>query len=183
MCVRRFGPTLAALVAPVLLLSLAACTEDPIAPEPVTPSSPAESASPSTEASKDPLAVETPQEFLRRWVEALNRMTATGETSAFLELGHGCRSCARSADLMGGIYRRGGWVRTDGWTLVKVIKVDQTRGPAVRIEFLISSASSTFKKSRRAETQTLEGGRVRYELTLRSLAAGWRATGLSQVAQ
>ncbi|CUR55270.1 exported hypothetical protein [metagenome] len=184
MCVRRLGPTLAALVAPVLLLSLAACTDDPVAPGPVTPSSPAESASPSAEASKDPLADETPHEFLRRWVEVQNEMEVTGDTDAFLALSHNCEYCTTFARRLRQIYGDGGWVKTKGWRITSIRREGKLPHGEVSLDFFISSAPTSYAEDTSAKVQRLPGSRsIRYRIQMKPTSAGWVVTYLIQVAQ
>jgi len=182
MRVRRPGPTLAALV---LLLSLAACTGDPIAPGPLTPSpSPAGSATPSARASEDPLADETPQEFLRRWVEVQNRMQTTGDTARFLALSDGCADCEAIAQRLSAIYDKGGWVKTSGWTITSIQAPRRLSKTEIGMDFSVSSAPTEFVEAAGAAVQHLDGAsRVHMLIQAKRSGGRWKATLLTQVAQ
>ena len=156
-----------ALTSTVLLL-LAGCSDDP-EPEPKMPDPTPSSSGPSPTQSETPEA-ESPEEFIRRWSEALREMQATGETAAFRKLGPRCESCNATADRVEQIYDAGGAIEWDGWDIVRVSARDGSDTDFVVLE---NSAPTRFRESKGAPWQTLDGGRARHVVELERVDNSW----------
>ncbi|GAB4002135.1 hypothetical protein [Nocardioides ultimimeridianus] len=84
----------------VLLLLLVGCGGDP---QPRFSPSPTVSPPTTTAA-----AVETPQEFLRRWVHAMDAMERTGNPAAWQRMNlRRCKSCSVAAEVVKAVYAAG----------------------------------------------------------------------------
>lgn len=170
---------LRALGAGVLLLALAACTQPDDDPEPIMPS---ESTSPTSPVSSPTPEPESAEEFVRRWVSLNREMLRTGDKSAFLAVSLRCSPCQGIADRVSEIYEAGGYVRTRGWTVLRIQRV--TRQPAsAQLTVLIRSAPTQYRESSSGEIKALPGGRLieLFELTMKH--GEWRMVNFSEVEQ
>ena len=165
MHVRR---TLALALAVPLLL--AGCSEDP-EPRPKMPDPTPTSSEPSPTESETAEA-ESPEEFIRRWVEEDRRMFATGETKAFLEMGRDCDDCRRIAQTVDRIYGAGGTVEWDGWTIRQISRRGKPSAHTYR--FVVNSAPTRYRESPTGPWKTLDGGRVIQLIVLRPDASSWQ---------
>ena len=163
MHVRR---TLALALAVPLLL--AGCSEDP-EPRPKMPDPTPTSSEPSPTESESAKA-ESPEDFIRRWSDALREMQATGETAEFRALGPRCASCNSTADRVEQIYQAGGAIEWDGWDIVRVSARGDSDTDFVVLE---NSAPTRFRESKRAPWQTLNGGRTRHLVELERAGDSW----------
>lgn len=174
MSVRR--ALVAALLVPLALVS--ACTEDdpvPQMPDPTT-------SEPSPTKTTSTAAPETPEEFIRRFNDANVEMQATGDAAEFLALTQECRPCSETAAKVEGFYSHGGFVKWEGWTILKVAHdFDTDQGAEYRIE--VRTPRTRFKESGTAPTQTLDGGKVVYRAALVKHADSWLVSDLVQVSQ
>ena len=86
------------------LLALFGCSDDSSSSaDPPSPTPTSTSTSPTPDA-------ETPEEFVRRWVEVSNEMQNTGKTGEYRSLSRGCRPCTAVADQVEGYFGAGGYV-------------------------------------------------------------------------
>ena len=152
------------------LLALSSCSDD--SSSSADPPSP----SPTQEA-------ETPEAFVRRWVEVSNQMQNTGETKVYRSISRGCRPCMAVADQVEGYFEAGGYVKTGGWSIssVKFSKPGAEGHVTATVE--VESAPTEYKESADADAQTLEGGSVIELMTIKPRGAGWVLTNLEQQAQ
>lgn len=170
------------LVVSMMLLLFTSCSDDSSdAGDPPT-SSPPTSSSP-TPTTSTPPEDETPEEFIRRWIDEDTRMQNTGETDAYLAMTWHCESCTRFAELVRGIYEKGGWIRTDGWT-VESVRRDSSTSRAGRPAFVVmlDAAATKYLKSNRAHAETIAGGRSRHRLELVKRAGVWRVALMNELA-
>lgn len=170
--------TLVVLGAILGLLGLPACTGD--GPEP-SPSPSASATSPSTSDTGSPAPVaETPEEFIRRWIDVQTEMQNTGDTAEFRKLSKGCKPCSESADRIDQIYEAGGHVTTDGWTPTSFTNVGSVgRRVVARVE--IENAPTELIESAGAEVQTLRAGQGVIEFTLRESVPSFVVVSLIEV--
>lgn len=162
------------IAVPVLL---AGCSDDP-EPTPKIPEPTSSSPSPTEPASEEPEA-ESPEEFIRRWVEANTRMQNSGEIDEYSTLSSQCRPCLKTAQRIEQIYANGGFVKTDGWIVGKVIdRSGATGNPVLDLE--IESSPTTFKERADAETQRLPGGDIVMRVRL-TPTDPWQVVRLTQV--
>jgi len=161
------------------LLALSSCSDDSSSsadPPSPTPTSTSTERSPTQE-------VETPEEFVRRWVEVSNEMQNTGETKAYRSISRGCRPCTAVADQVERYFEAGGYVKTGGWSItsVKLSKPGSKGRLTATVE--VDSAPTEYKESADADAQTLEGGSVIELMTIEPLGESWVLTNLEQQAQ
>jgi hypothetical protein len=107
-------------------------------------------------------------------------MQNTGETDDYLAISEGCRPCRDIASRVQGMFASGGYVKTDGWSIDRVIDRSGSTGGKV-LDLRVTSAPTVLKESRTAKEQTLPGGEVVFRLRLNSKAP-WQVTQLTQVA-
>jgi len=162
MSVRR---TWAALATAALLL--AGCSDDP---EPRY--EPTESPSPSeSETSAEPEA-QTPEEFLAEWVVLQRNMQNSGDTEAFLAASKGCESCEETARLVERFYADGGFVKTDGRSILEITTLELNKTYDVRVR----SAPTKYKEAANGPLQSFPGGVTTYRVTLRPNGQTWILT-------
>lgn len=166
-----------ALALAVVPLLLAGCSEEeptPKMPDPTTSSStptPAESATPEAES---------PEDFIRRWVEANTEMQNTGDVAPYVALSRRCKPCNATADRVKEIYARGGFVETRGWIVKRVIDRTGSTGAPV-LDLRVSSSPTKFQESAGSQTQSLEGGAIVMRVRL-TRGEPWEVVNLTQVA-
>jgi hypothetical protein len=172
MHVRR---TLALAAATPLLL--AGCTGE-AEPTPKMPDPTTSSPSPSPTESETAEA-ESPEEFIRRWSDALREMQRTGETQEFRSLSSDCQSCSETADRVEAIYKAGGAIEWEGWHVVSV----EPNGDA-RNEFRVveRSAPTRFRESNQAKWQRLPGGRSTHVFELQPAGDSWLVVRAAEAA-
>jgi hypothetical protein len=162
------------------LLALAGCSDDSSSAGP----DPSPSAS-SSEPSPSPIEThnaETPEAFLQHWVEADRSMENSGETKAYRSLSRGCQACDGLADQVERIYSAGGYIDTDGWTILstRVSKADNDGRISVRL--VIDSAPTEYVEEAGAPIKRLNGGRQTHLVTLSPREQSWNVDGIEQVA-
>lgn len=162
------------LAVPVLL---AGCSDDP-EPTPKMPEPTSSSPTPTPTEAEEPEA-ESPEEFIRRWVEVNTRMQNSGEVEEYAELSSKCRPCLQTAKRVEQIYADGGFVKTEGWILGNVVDRSGASGNPV-LDLEIESSPTTFKERAKAETQKLPGGDIVMRVRL-TPTAPWQVVRLTQV--
>lgn len=179
----RRGGYVAAVVAcaAVAAGALAGCEGDGGDPTPSPSQSASSSApppSPSESTSASPQA-ETAEEFIRRWVEVRNEMQNTGDTKEYRRLSRGCGPCLDVADRVDVVYQAGGFIRTDGWSVLSVKKVrNQPRVATYHVR--VDNAPTEYKESSGGALKSIEPGRPTLEVTIRGTRA-FRVVELAQV--
>jgi hypothetical protein len=168
MSVRR---TTAGLVLAPVLLVLSACGggDDSVADPPVS-SAPTSSPTAST-------GHESPEHFIRRWAAEDARIQQTGDTARFRAMSHGCKGCAKLADLVDRIYEAGGYIHTRGWQVRSISKQGRNTY-ALRV----FTSSTTYTKSEGGKPRHLPSGPAEFQLQLQWTTQAWRVTSLVQVA-
>ncbi len=168
------------------LVPLAACsqdsssTSDPGLPTPTAATSSAASPSPTSRPSE---VGETPEEFVRRWVDVDREMENTGETAEYRQLSRGCRPCQELADQIDAIYSKGGFVKTAGWTVLRLRVSHGDRANAVVVRALIDAAPTEYVERQGGPVLHLPGGQQTQLVTLSPVGATWRVTDVEQVAK
>jgi hypothetical protein len=148
------------------LLALAGCSDDSSSagPDP-TPSASSAEPSPSPTETDD---AETPEEFVRRWVDVDRKMQNSGDTDEYRRLSSKCRPCLEVAKQVEGYYSAGGYVKTDGWTS----KTSRSSG-ATSVTIEVTSSPTEYVESAGGKVQRLEGGEGSYILSLQPTDESW----------
>ena len=162
-----------ALITP--LLALSSCGDaTSIADPPVAPS--VTSAAPSRAPRR-----ETPEHFIRRWVNLERRMENSGETGPYLRLSRGCTACMSLAKQIQAIYSAGGFVEWGGWRILN-ISVSSRRGQGTTYAVRNRSLTTTYRRSAHAPLQHLFGGVTTELLQLVWSDRAWNVQGKSELA-
>jgi hypothetical protein len=162
------------------LLLMAGCTDDSSTADPppstaaTTPSSP--DSSPTQKA-------ETPEEFVRRWVDVDREMQNSGETKEFRSISKGCTPCDGLADQIDAIYAKGGYVKTDGLLIKRMKAGRQDVNDEVAVHIWVDSRPTELVESAGAQVEHLPGGNRQYIVTIRETKHGWNTVLLEGVAQ
>lgn len=165
----------------VTLVALAGCN-DPSPPQPTpttsTPTTSSPTMSESTSPSPQP---ETAEQFIRRWVEMSNQMQNTGEVRSYLAVSRRCRACENVAKRIKTIYAAGGYVRTEGWTIVS-IKNEGRVGHRRTFRVVVDSAPTEYVESSTGDVMHLAGGSGLVErLEIAKVRDSWRVTDLGEI--
>lgn len=157
------------LVTPLLLAGCSDGGEPEADPTPKMPETSSPTPSPSeTETVEE----ESPEEFIRRWVDVSNAMYLTGDTEEFEALGPDCTDCDRISDTVKRIYSAGGKVEWDGWTIVSLKA--QGRPEAHTYRYVVDSAPTRYRDSADGPWKTLEGGRSIQFIALQPFGESWQ---------
>jgi hypothetical protein len=143
-------------------------------PPPHTPSS----SSPAPSPTEEP---ETPEEFVRRWVDADNEMQNTGETAKYRKLSSLCRPCIEVADQVERYYAAGGYVKTEGWTIKSLSTEGSAKSQLVRLA--VVSTPTEVVEAKGKPVIRLEGGEGTYLLSLKARGPSWVLDDLEAAAQ
>lgn len=157
-------------------LLLAGCSDDP-APEPKMPDPTPSSSAPSPTESETAEA-ESPEEFVRRWVEVSNEMQRTGDVDAYLKISGECRPCKQVARQVASAFEAGGYVKTKGWTVRSI--TDRSGGGKPIYDVRVDSAPTELKASKSGKPSRLPGGDLTYRFRL-NREAPWQLMQLTQV--
>jgi len=161
------------------LLALSSCSDessssaDPPSP---TPTSTSSEPSPSQEA-------ETPEEFVRRWVDADTHMQNTGDGADYREMSPECPNCLEYADYIEGIWDAGGYVKTDGWLIKRSRTSEPTETGGVEVTIDVTSTPADFVAKEGDPVQHYEKHEQTYIVALQPIDDGWVATNFSEVAK
>ena len=156
-------------------LLLAGCSDDP---EP-TPKMPDPTTSTPTPTPTETTEAESAEEFIRRWVEVNTAMQNTGDVEQYAKLSAKCRPCIQTAERIERIYANGGYVRTRGWIIQRVIdRSPETGGRILDLE--IKSTPTEFIERAGAQPQSFSGGDIVIRVRL-SRSAPWQVVRLTQV--
>ena len=162
--VKRIRGSAVALALSAALLGVTGCSQDD--PEPEAENRPTE-----TETSLAAVEDESPEEFIRRWNDVQNEMQK-GDTEAWRSLTPDCSACQKTADRVDAAYDAGGYVRTDGRRILTITK-SFSRGNNHQYEVEVESSPTTFRLSRDAQEETLEGGKLRLAVSLTHDGTVW----------
>jgi hypothetical protein len=162
------------------LLGLSGCSD--ASSSTAHPSDPTPTVSTGTaEPSPTPQA-ETPEEFVRRWVEVDRVMENSGKTDEYRQMSRRCRACAGLASQIEEIYATGGYVKTAGWTILSIKVSRPGRTGAVTAHMKINAAPTEYVEAAGAPVQRLEGGVQEQLVTLSSHDGVWNVDDVEQVA-
>jgi len=168
---QRIRRTAVAVALSSVVLSLAACSED----------------EPGPKAAEEPTAVETtpaaeqetPEEFIRRWFKASEDMQNTGDTAEYLAMAPECPSCKKLANRVTEYYADGGWIKFKGSTLGTIENYENTEN---RFLVPVDSGSTEYRTSKTAQTESFQGGKVEFIVTLEPVGDDWQVLEMHQLA-
>jgi len=163
------------LAVPVLL---AGCSDDP-EPTPKMPDPTSSSPSPEPTETEEPEA-ESPEEFVRRWVEVDRDMQNTGNTSEYERISGKCKTCMSVAMRIEKIFANGGFVKTKGLTVLSVEDQAGTSGRRV-VDVRVRSAPTVYKESTDGRERRFPGGTITYRMRLNA-GPPWQLVQLTQLA-
>nr|WP_300046928.1 hypothetical protein [uncultured Nocardioides sp.] len=156
------------LAVPALLVG---CSDDP-EPKPKIPETTSSSPTPTPTDSVTPEA-ESPEDFIRRWVEAGDEMQVTGETAEYDGMSPNCKACQGFVDSVEEVYDAGGSAEFAG-TRITGIKRYASDPPTYDVSQRVPE--TTIRRGDSGETQTLPGGSTRIRVILKKSGADWQVT-------
>ena len=159
----------AAATAPLLLLAGCGDRTSSVADPPVSAPSPSSTAGPPRH--------ESPQAFIRRWAVEDTRIQRTGQTASFRAMSRHCEGCLEFADLVDRIYKNGGYVRTRGWRVRRIEKVD-----VHMFDLFVVASPTTYVTSRTGSVHHLPSGPAQFQLRLTKRGSSWNVASLIQLA-
>jgi hypothetical protein len=170
---------LLAALACCLCALLSGCSDDSSSsadPPPTATTTPADPTSSPTEE------VESPEDFLQRWVEADREMENSGNTAEYLAMSKQCSACKGLADQIEGIYKAGGYVKTDGWTILSTKFSKPNKQGVLSATMKIDAAPTKYVEAEGGEVQELDGGVQRQLVTLSASGGTWNVDDIEQIA-
>lgn len=171
MSVRR-----ALALAAALPLLLAGCSDDE--PEPKMPDPPpSSSSSSSTPIAEPPKEQESPEEFIRRWVQVGDEMQQTGEVAEFRRLSRNCQACAQVVDQVRTIYAGGGSIEFAG-SQVSLLKRVAPDPPTFHLN--LSTPETVIRNAAGAVDQRLPSGEGLYLVILNGRPGAWHVANYAR---
>lgn len=152
-------------------LLLAGCSDGGEPEADPTPKMPETSSTTPSPSETQTVEEESPEEFIRRWVEVSRQMFSTGDTSDYLELGPDCRDCDRIAASVERIYTAGGVVEWEGRTVLSVRPMGRPADHQFR--YVVRSAPTRFRETAEGPWKTLPGGRSIQFIALEPRGETW----------
>jgi len=148
----------------VVLGGTAACGQDD--PEPEAENRPTE-AETTAAAVKD----ETPEKFIRRWLNASKAMQNTGDTTDYLAMSQNCANCKEVAERVRSYYDAGGGVSFQGHDIKSIEPYSNEKN-----RFLVKCevGPTAYRTASAAPEQHFDGGREDYVVTLEMTVDGWQ---------
>jgi hypothetical protein len=152
---------LAALSA-VLLLALTACGGDSDAVAEARPEYANQTGEPGAE------------KFAGYWVDQVNKATATGDTKGLRSLGlSGCQVCTDFPKQVDGIYKAGGRVESEDWTIKSVVPEAGATDKQVGMLITVTVPPNTVYATADAKPKKYPGGDQRFRMIVVRQAEHW----------
>jgi len=149
----------AAAVGALFLGALGACGNDP-KPK-IAPPSPSHSLSDSPSVSTTPEA-ETPEAFLRRYIEAAHKAEVSGYFGEYKALSDSnCVSCNQFIEYLRRIHKHGGEVRFAG---ERVLSIERVRKNFYKVQTF--SPPTHYKESKNGAWRKIDGGKATAQYSL-----------------
>jgi hypothetical protein len=126
---------------------------------------------------------ETPEEFVRRWVDADTHMQNTGDADEYRRMSSRCKSCKAYAKRIESIYAAGGYVRTDGWRIDALKVADPTPAGEVDVTISIHAPPTQYIEQAGGQVQHFKGGDAEYIISITKIEESWSTIRFAQVAQ
>ena len=159
-------------------LCLSGCSDSSSSSASSDPPSPS-SSSPSPSPTEQP---ETPEAFVRRWVELANQLGRDGNPAPLLEASHRCDDCTSIATGVAEIYAGGGWIRGGDWRLVGAIELED-HGPRVTCNFRLAVEAGRYKASEDSPIQDTPGGTATIRATITKVGGAFKMNEFVRLAQ
>lgn len=151
-------------------LLLAGCSEDaeptPKMPEPTTSSTPTPTETETPEA-------ESPEEFIRRWVEAGDEMQTTGDTAEYSAMSPKCKACQGFVRSVKDVYAAGGRAEFAG-TQITGIRRRGTNPPTYDVSEKVPE--TIIHHGDTGKTERLPAGATKIRVILEQTRNGWHVT-------
>lgn len=167
-----------------LAATLSACGGDPEPRFEAEPTAAPSTASPSANAEPEPWEEKSDDgavAFVEHWIDEFNAARATGESEGLASLGTaGCETCNNFVALIEQIYAAGGYVRTDGWSIVAVGELPQS-GKTSIVPVTVEQAPQELRETAESAVQRNPGGTVSMTATLNWTGREWKMGRLDLV--
>jgi hypothetical protein len=107
------------------------------------------------------------QNFVRYWIDTLNKATVTGDTKKLKTLQKAtCTVCTDFANKLDTIYGKGGHVETNGFKVNRLVNDSSIPKPGVGVSAALTATPQTVVASKGATPQHLKGGDLRLRLIM-----------------
>lgn len=168
MHLRSMRPRRALALALAVPALLAGCSDDP-EPTPKIPEPTSSSPTPTPTESETPEA-ESPEDFVRRWVEVGDEMQTTGDADEFERLSRNCQACADVVEQVKSIYASGGSIEFAG---TKVGRLERIAPKPPTFHLDLNTPETIIRSESGAVDQRLPAGVGKYVLTLNGEPGNW----------
>lgn len=164
----------------VLIGGLSGCNSNP-EPPPLESASAAPSATPTPSAVPPELPAEAKgaskaaaKAFVRHYVEVVNYSMTTGDTQPLRNLHRDrCSTCEAIENRISDVYRQGGRLEGDGWSIQSLEHIPSPRRSTTVIAAGISIAPQTTIETSEAPPSTSPASRGHLDFTLAHTSSGW----------
>lgn len=140
-------------------------------PSPTASTSPTDEPSP-TDTPDKPLG---PEATIREFVRVHNEMWDDGDTAEFRSMGYRCDYCRKHADTIASIYKNGGYVDSEGWT-VKTTKLDRSVGNRRSYWVVLDEAEIKFRERKGGKQQVSKARTRKWLFGLIQRNKEWKVT-------
>lgn len=106
-----------------------------------------------------------------------NELIADGDAKAFRAMGHNCDYCRDFSKRIEGIYDRGGYVKSMGWT-IRSIKLAQKRGSRRAYRVILFNAPAETKERRGAPLKNYPGKQETLIFGVWQIDGAWKISGV-----
>jgi hypothetical protein len=107
-------------------------------------------------------------------------MQNSGNTGSFRQLSRGCGDCIALADRVDRIYRQGGYIHAEGWSIeqVEVVSRDDAR---LVVNLRVISKPTDYRETSNGPKKSYPGGSATYQLGVTPTAQDWRVVSLGRL--
>ncbi|QBR93743.1 hypothetical protein [Nocardioides euryhalodurans] len=166
---------IAAAITGVLLL--AGCQDEPQPRFADPPDSPSPSES---ETSAVPEA-QSPEEVLDAWLATYTEFESTGEPQALRSLSQACATCEEVIRIVVTAHDRGGYLRSDGWSIKGSPSVIYERPRATGLRAEVEVSPSRYKATANSPVERGTGGVITMEFDLERTNEGWLVSDFTRL--
>ena len=179
------GRAFAVGLATACAIAVAGCSADPDdQPTQATPSSPSPTddqtdpranqvTEPTLPADAEGGSIRSAKAFVGYYIDLLNYAMVTGDTKSFRAVGQrNCGGCADYVDLFASTYDRGGFFKSRGWSLDRVL-VGSRNGNQVQFTVTATAAPITFRERTGGQLKRSERDPLDFSLVLEKGEPAW----------